>query len=144
MIAEINNCIQRRLREENLCEISLRVAAAWLIEEGVLKNSVSEVGFQLRRYFNYNDIFGSFKKGNFWYIRRIVDYQEILSAQDLSNIFGLKSRTSIYRKIREEEIPFSRQRRKGIYFTTSDLMKWAIKKNYMNLYQKLQEFRKLK
>lgn len=142
MIAKINNCIQRRLQEENLSEISSRVAAGWLLEDGILRNSAREVGFQLRRYFNYNDIIGSFKKGNFWYIRRIVDYQEIVSAQDLSKIFGLKSRTSIYRKIKEEEIPFNRQRRKGIYFKTSDLMKWAIKKNYMNLYQKLQVFRK--
>lgn len=142
MIAKINNCIQRRLQEENLSEVSLRVAAHWLVEDGILKNSAGEVGFQLRRYFNYNDIFGSFKKGNFWYIRRIIDYQEILGAQDLSKVFGLKSRTSIYRKIKEEEIPFSRLRRKGIYFTTFDLMKWAIKKNYMSLYEKFQAFHK--
>jgi hypothetical protein len=138
MIAPINNYIQRRLQKENLQEVTLVTAAKWLEEANILKDGVLSPGYPLRRHLYRGNIFGAYKKGNYyWYIKRIEDYQEILSTEELSEIFGLKSRTSLYRKIRKENIPFVQRRRKGIYFKQADVIKWALERDRLDVVEKI-------
>lgn len=138
MIARINNYIQRRLQEENLESIPLKNAATWLAKEGILRDTKSSPGFPLRRHIYRGNILGAVKhKG--WRIYRLAYYEEILDPDDLREIFGLRSRTSVYRKIREEQIPYIRNRRKGIYFKIGDLLKWAIEKRDNESYEKIRE-----
>lgn len=138
MIAPINNYIQRRLQRENLQEVSVVTAAKWLADAKVLKNWVLNPGYSLRRHLYRGNVFGAYKKGNYyWYIKRIVGYQEILSTEDLSVIFGLKSRTSLYRKMRKENIPFVQRRRRGIYFKQGDVVKWALERDRLDVVEKI-------
>ena len=140
MIVSINNYIQLRLQAENLAEIPLVKAAKWLDEADILKDSSSSPGFPLRRHVKRGNVFGVYKKGmKSWYIKRIGDYEEVLSVQDVSKIFRLKSRTSLYRKIRNNNIPFTRLHRKGIYFRSSDLMRWAVEKNKYQFIKNIEE-----
>lgn len=145
MIARINNYIQRRLQEENLESVPLKSAATWLAREGILRDTKSSPGFPLRRHIHRGNILGAAKhKG--WRIYRLPYYEEILDPDDLRDIFGLRSRTSIYRKIKEEQIPYIRNSRKGIYFRIMDLLKWAIEKrdneNYGKIQKKYQEIKR--
>ncbi len=138
MIARINNYIQRRLQEENLESIPLKKVADWLAEEGILSNVESNPDFSMRRHIYRGNIFGAVKE-NGWRIHRLPYYEEILDPVDLRGIFGLKSRTSVYRKIRKERIPYIRYRKKGIYFKITDLLKWAVEKKDDKSYREIQK-----
>ena len=140
MIARINNYIQWRLQQENLDVIPLKEVATWLSEESILKDSESSPGFPLRRHVYRGNIVGACKKNkNEWVITRLENYKEILDPNDLRAIFGLKSRTSLYRKIKIEKIPFIRKRNKGIFFEVSDLLKWALERGDSKSFQTLQK-----
>jgi len=138
MIARINNYIQRRLQEENLESVPLKRASAWLAGEGILCDTRSSPGFPLRRHIHRGNILGAVKHKE-WRIFRLPNYEEILDPDDLRDIFRLRSRTSIYRKIKKENIPYIRNRRKGIYFKIGDLLKWAIEKRDSESYEKIRE-----
>ena len=138
MIAKINNYLQYRMRVENMNIVSLPVAAQWLDEAGILKNPPSSRGHSLRRHAQRGNIFGAFKKSNYyWYIQKIENYDPILAVPDLKEVFGLKSHISVYRKLRSNHIPFSRTRRKGIFVRLSDLMKWAMQNSHSEIFEKL-------
>ena len=125
--------------EKKLDEVAVSTAAEWLSVAGILADSTSSPGFSLRRHIHRGNIFGAFKKNNyFWYIRKMEDYQEILTSQELSQILGLKSRTSIYRKVQKENIPYKKIQDKSMYFLKPDLLKWAIERNHNSLYKSLQ------
>ncbi|GAB4381309.1 MAG: hypothetical protein Kow0042_31810 [Calditrichia bacterium] len=141
LISEINNYLQRRMQLENLEEVPVTVAATWLHNNKMLKDSSSSPGYPLRRHIHNGNIFGAYKKNNYyWFIRRIPNYNLLLSAKDLSIIFGLKCRTSLYRKIRRNLIPFGRKGKRGIYFQVSDLLKWAVEKNQPEVVEKIQNY----
>ncbi|OPX34902.1 hypothetical protein B1H10_02515 [candidate division KSB1 bacterium 4484_188] len=107
----------------------------------LLRDASSTLGNALRRHVYRGNIFGAFKKKNyFWYIRRIPNYDDILNVSDLIEIFGLNCRTSLYRKIRYHNIPYIRRQRKGIYFQASDFLKWALEKNRMDIFEKTQKY----
>ncbi len=140
MIGKINNYIQRRMQKELLYDISLTEAARWLDEAGILKDSATSPGYPLRRHVHKGNVMGAYQKNNYyWRIRRIEDYEEVLTVAELTRIFGLKSRTSLYRKIRRENIPFQRYRQKGIYFPVSEILRWAVEQNKTELFEKIQE-----
>lgn len=140
MIALVNNCIQRRLKSENLPEVSLTQAAEWLNEEDILKNSKTARGNSLRRHVTRGNILGVYKKNNyFWFIKRIKEFDELINVEHLSRIFNLKSRTSLYRKIKYHEIPYRRKGKKGIYFSYSDLVKWALENNRIDIFDKIKD-----
>ncbi len=118
--------------------VSLPMAARWLDEARILKNSPANRGHSLRRHAQRGNIFGAFKKSNYyWYIKKIENYDPILAIPDLKEIFELKSQISVYRKLRSNHIPFSRNGRKGIFVRLSDLMKWAIKNSHTEVFEKL-------
>ncbi len=136
MIAVINNHIQHRLKGENLAEVSLTQAAKWLDEYGILSDSKITPGYSLRRHILKGNILGAYRKNNyFWFIRKIENFEALISARQLSKIFNLKSRTSLYRKIRYHEIPYQRKGKKGIYFRYSDLVKWALERNREDIFE---------
>ncbi len=138
MIGKINNYIQKRMRLEHLDEISLTKAAKWLDEANILKDSRTSPGNSLRRHIAKGNILGAFKKNNyFWYIKKDPKYSPILTAQELSQLFNLKCRTSLYRKIHKENIPYRRHQQKGIYFFVSDLLRWALERNNTEFFEKL-------
>ncbi len=140
-IGKINNYIQKKLKLENMNEVALPVAAEWLSKANLLRDDSSTLGNVLRRHVYRGNIFGAFKKKNyFWYIRRIPNYDDILNVSDLIEIFGLNCRTSLYRKIRYHNIPYIRRQRKGIYFQASDFLKWALEKNRMDIFEKTQKY----
>lgn len=140
-IGKINNYIQKKLKMENLTEVALPVAAQWLNDAHLLHDTSSTPGSTLRRHVYRGNIFGAFKKKNyFWYIRRIANYDEILNVSDLIEIFGLDCRTSLYRKIRYHNIPYVRRQRKGIYFRASDFLEWALEKKRMDIFEKTQKY----
>ena len=136
MIPRINNYIQRRLQQENLEVVPLKIAAVWLSEDRILRDTASSPGYSLRRHAGRGNIFGASKiNQKYWVVTRLNHYEEILDPLDLSNLFRLKSRTSLYRKIKKEKIPFIRNRRKGIYFQISDLLSWALERKDSEIYQ---------
>ena len=136
MIASINNYIQHRLKSGDLPEVSLTQAAKWLDEYGILSDSKVTPGYSLRRHILKGNILGVYRKNNyFWFIKRIEDFEVLISARQLSKIFNLKSRTSLYRKIRCHEIPYQRMGKKGIYFRYSDLVKWALERNREDIFE---------
>ncbi len=138
MIGSINNYIQRRLQIERLDEVPLSTAAKWLEEVGILKDSRTSPGYPLRRHIHRGNIFNVYRKNNyFWFIKRIDNYSDILSANELKKIFGLKNRTSVYRKMREQQIPFERLNQKGIYFKTLDVLHWAMEANRLDIVEKI-------
>ncbi|MEJ2634110.1 MAG: helix-turn-helix domain-containing protein [Calditrichia bacterium] len=140
MVGKINNYIQRRMQRELLDDISLTEAARWLDGAGILKDSATSPGYPLRRHVHKGNVMGAYRKNNYyWRIRRIEDYEEVLTVAELTRIFGLKSRTSLYRKIRREHIPFQRHRQKGIYFPVSEILRWAVEQNKTELFEKIQE-----
>ena len=132
MIAVINNYIQGRLQQENLSEVSLLQAARWLDKGGILKDQWSSRGYPLRRHIYRENIFGAYKKHNkFWYIKKIDNYEQIIGVEELIRTFKLKSKKSIYKKIKIEQIPYSKNNKRGIYFKKNELLRWAFenKKN---------------
>jgi hypothetical protein len=132
MIAIINNYIQGRLQQENLSEVTLVQAAMWLDKGGILKDQWSSPGYPLRRHIHRENIFGAYKKYNkFWYIKKIDNYDQIIGVEELIQTFKLKSKKSIYKKIKIEQIPYSRINKRGIYFKKNELLRWAFenKKN---------------
>lgn len=136
MIGRINNYIQRRLQQENLEAVPLKKVAVWLAEDRILRDALSSPGYPLRRHAGRGDIFGASKiNQKFWVVTRLKHYEEILDPFDLSKLFRLKSRTSLYRKIKKEKIPFIRNRSKGIYFRISDLLSWALERKDPEIYQ---------
>jgi predicted DNA-binding transcriptional regulator AlpA len=137
MFSVINNYIQKRLQRENLEEVSVNDAAKWLSDENILKNSKSSPGFPLRRNIKNGNVFGAYQKRSyFWYIRRIKNYENIISVREFKQLFQLKSRTSIYRKIDINRIPRKKTESGRIYFSVSELVKWSIeKKNHRLLSQ---------
>jgi len=138
MFSVINNYIQARLQRENLEEVAITVAAKWLSKENILKDSRSSPGFPLRRNIKQGNIFGAYKKRDyFWYIRRINGYENIISVRELKQLFDLKSRTSIYQKIELSNIPRRKTNSGRIYFTISELMKWSIQKKKYRVLKKL-------
>ena len=138
LISTINNFIQKKLKETKLEEISVVEAARWLDDAKILADSKSSPGFSLRRHIHRGNIFGAFKKNNyFWYISKLADYQEIMSSSDLSKLLGLKSRTSIYRKIQAEHIPYKKNQNESIFFVKTDLMKWALDGKQTDLYKSI-------
>jgi predicted DNA-binding transcriptional regulator AlpA len=138
MFSVINNYIQGRLQRENLEEVSVNDAAKWVADENILKNSVTSPGFPLRRNIKTGNIFGAYQKRNyFWYIRRIKDYENIISVREFKQLFHLKSRTSIYRKIDINQIPKKKTESGRIYFSVSELVKWSIEKKNHRLLSKL-------
>jgi predicted DNA-binding transcriptional regulator AlpA len=140
-IGRINNYIQRRMQLENLEEVPLSTAAKWLHEENILKDSSSSPGNSLRRHVYKGNIFGAYQKSNyFWFIKKIKNYDEILTVNELAQILGLKSRTGLYRKITYDNIPFKRKKRTGIYFLTSDLLRWAMEENRPDILKKIQKW----
>ena len=133
MFSLINNYIQRRLQRENLEEVSVIEASKWLSEEKILSDSYSSPGFPLRRNIQRGNIFGAYKKSNYyWYIRRESNYENIISIGEFKQFFLLKSRTSIYRKIDFENIPKKKLKSGRIYFSVTELMKWSMK-DYINI-----------
>lgn len=144
MIAKINNHIQRRMQMENLEMIDLPTAARWLDQAGVLKDAPGAPGLPLRRHAQKGNVFGARKhKDYYWYIHRIQNYDPLLTVEDMQSLFDLKSRTSIYRKIRQNHIPFHRHTRKGIYFKASDLLRWAIERNKSDIIEAVRERKKM-
>ncbi len=140
MIGKINNYLQYRMRMENVNIIPLTVAARWLDEAGILKNPSSSRGHSLRRHAQRGNIFGAFKKSNYyWYIRKIDNYDPVLTIPDLKEIFGMKSPTSVYRKLRYHQIPFFRNHRKGIFVKLSDLLKWSMINSRQDVLEKIKE-----
>jgi len=140
MIARINNYIQRRLQQENIEAIPLKKVSMWLAEDRILRDTLSSPGYSLRRHAVRGNIFGASKiNQKFWVVTRIKYYEEILDPLDLSRLFRLKSRTSLYRKIKKEKIPFIRNRRKGIYFQISDLLNWALERKDSEIYQLIEK-----
>jgi hypothetical protein len=140
MIARINNYIQRRLQQENLELVPLKKVAKWLAEEGILQDTLSSPGFPLRRHVGRDNIFGATKiDQRYWVVVRLKKYEEILDSKDLTEIFGLKSRTSLYRKIKKEKIPFIRNRKKGIYFQISNLLTWALDRKDKEIFHIIQK-----
>lgn len=140
MIARINNYIQRRLQQENLEVVPLKRVAVWLAEEGILQDTLSSPGFPLRRHALRENIFGASKiDQKYWVVTRLKQYEEILDSGDLTEIFGLKSRTSLYRKIKQEKIPFIRNRKRGIYFRISELLTWALERKDSEIYLMMQK-----
>jgi hypothetical protein len=136
MIANINNHIQHRLKIEELSEVSLTQAVKWLTEYGILSESKVTSGYSLRRHILKGNILGAYRKNNyFWFIKRIENFDALISARQLSKIFNLKSRTSLYRKIKYHEIPYQRRGKKGIYFKYSDLVKWALERNREDIFE---------
>jgi hypothetical protein len=145
MIAKINNYIQRRLQQENLDAVSLKEAATWLAGEGILKDSGSSPGYPLRRHVKKGNIIGICKKDQkYWIITRLKNYKELLDPSDLKAIFDLKSRTSLYRKIKREKIPYIKKENKRIFFQESELLKWALEKGKSEIFQNIQDKRWLK
>lgn len=140
MIARINNYIQRRLQQENLKVVPLKKVAVWLAEDRILRDTKSSPGYPLRRHASLGNIFGASKiNRKLWVVKRLSHYEEILDPFDLSKLFKLKSRTSLYRKIKKEGIPFVRNRRKGIYFQISDLLSWALERKDSEIYQLIEK-----
>jgi len=140
LIGIINNYIQRRMQVENLQKVPLTVAARWLDEADILKDSSSSPGYSLRRHVYRGNIFGVYKENNyFWFIKKIDEYVEIFTVADLAALFGLKNRTSIYRKIHQQKIPFYRMKNNGIYFRVSDLLKWAMEENQPEMFEKIKQ-----
>ncbi|MFZ0391170.1 MAG: hypothetical protein WAN36_11995 [Calditrichia bacterium] len=93
----------------------------------------------LRKYVERGNIFGAYQQNNyFWFIRRIQDYSDIITAKGLTEILELKNRTSLYRKIKHNEIPVSKTNSNMIYFKVSELLSWAMEKNQPEVYEKLQ------
>jgi hypothetical protein len=136
MIARINNYIQHRLKIEDLNEVSLTQAAKWLAEYDILRNSKTTPGYSLRRHILKGNILGAYRKNNyFWFIKQIENFDALLSTDQLSKIFNLKCRTSLYRKIQYHEIPYHRMGKKGIYFKYSDLVKWALERNREDIFE---------
>lgn len=139
MSSKLNNYIQHRMQRENLNEVPLTTTARWLGEAGILKESQSNFGLKLRRRVYRGSIIGAYKKnGRYWHIKKIPDYRELLSPSDLEEVFELKNRTSIYRKIKSEDIPFVRPGERGMYFRASDLMKWAVERDIHAVLEKIQ------
>ena len=142
MIADINNYIQSRMQSENLSEVPLVIAAKWLDKEGILKDSKSSVGYSLRRHVYRGNVFGAYKKDNYyWYIKQISNFDQLLTIHQLLYIFDLKNRTSVYRKIKFEKIPYIREYRKGIYFKHSELLDWALEKKRDDVFEKLKKLK---
>ncbi len=140
LIGIINNYIQRRMQVENLQKVPLTVAARWLDEANILKDSPTSPGYSLRRHVYRGNIFGVYKENNyFWYIKKLDEYVEIFTVNELSSLFGLKNRTSIYRKIRKQKIPFHRMKNNGIYFRVSDILKWAMEENQSEIFEKVKK-----
>lgn len=140
LIGIINNYIQRRMQVENLQKVPLTLAARWLDEANILKDSSTSPGYSLRRHVYRGNIFGVYKENNyFWYIQKIDQYVEIFTVSELASLFGLKNRTSIYRKIRQKKIPFYRMKNNGIYFRVSDLLKWAMEENQTEMFEKIKK-----
>ena len=138
MFSVINNYIQARLQRENLEEVAVTEAAQWLSKENILKDSNSSPGFPLRRNIKNGNIFGAYKKRNyFWYIQRINGYENIICVRELKQLFDLKSRTSIYQKIELNNIPWKKTNSGKVYFTISELMKWSIEKKNNEVLKKL-------
>ncbi len=138
MSSVINNYIQRRLQQENRNEVSVTVAAQWLDEEGILKDLSTSRGYPLRRYIKRGKIFGVFRrKGRFWFIRKLENYEDIIGARELARVLGLKSRNSIYQKIKLSEIPVERVGKKGIFIYPSQLLRWALENGDLKLFRKL-------
>ena len=138
MFSVINNYIQARLQRENLEEVAVTEAAQWLSKENILKDSNSSPGFPLRRNIKNGNIFGAYKKRNyFWYIQRINGYENIICVRELKQLFDLKSRTSIYQKIELNNIPRKKTNSGKVYFTISELMKWSIEKKNNEVLKKL-------
>ncbi|MEJ2051470.1 MAG: helix-turn-helix domain-containing protein [Calditrichota bacterium] len=136
MIARINNYIQHRLKIEDLNEVSLTEAAKWLAEYDILSISKTTPGYSLRRHILKGYLLGAYRKNNyFWFIKQIANFDVLLSTDQLSKIFNLKCRTSLYRKIQYHEIPYHRMGKKGIYFKYSDLVKWALERNREDIFE---------
>jgi len=139
MISTLNNYLQRRMQIENVEEVTLITAAQWLDEANILKNSSTSPGYSLRRHVHRGNIFGAYRKNNyFWYIKRLPNYADVIAINELAEILGLKNRTSLYRKIKTDDIPFVRQNRKGIYFKIPDLLLWAMERNRPDIFEKIQ------
>ncbi|RMG60790.1 MAG: hypothetical protein D6715_14715 [Calditrichaeota bacterium] len=127
-IADINNFLQRELRERHLTEVSVKEAARWLHEKGFLKDSASSPGFPLRRLIQADKIVGAFKKNNyFWYIRRVENYRELISPRQLQQLLGLKSIQSIYKRVKAQSMPHVRLKNGQLVFYRDEVVRWLAK-----------------
>lgn len=139
-LCRINNFIQRKIKVNDFREISLITASNWLDNAGLLKDSDSSPGYPLRRHIHKGNIFGAFRKNNyFWHIRAIDDYNEILCLKEVSKLLGLKSRTSIYRKLKLQNIPYIKHNSGNIYIRKTDFLNWAIQQNSAEIFERIQK-----
>ena len=127
-IADINNFLQRKLRERHLEEVSVKEAARWLHENGYLKDSVTSPGFPLRRLIQADKIVGAFRKNNYyWYVRRVENYRELISPRQLQQLLGLKSIQSIYKRVRVQGLPHMRLKNGQLVFYRDEVVRWLAK-----------------
>jgi len=130
-IAEINNFLQYKLRKENFQRVPIKVAAEWLNDYGYLSDSKTSPGYPLRRLIKSNLIMGAVQENNFyWYIEKVENYREILGAKELQEMLGLKTINSVYKKIREQNIPFIRLNNKRVVFYKDEVLNWLLKNNH--------------
>lgn len=139
-VANINNFIQLQLRVKKQKEVALKSAAEWLDQYDYLKDSQSSPGFPLRRLANTKKIIGAYKKNNYyWFIKQLENYRELISPNNLKQLFGYKNINSFYRKIKKKDIPHFRLENKQILFYKDEIIPWLISNQYYDSVDKIEK-----
>ncbi len=123
----VNNRVQKILREQKH-ELLSAVELARYLDPSPLKDSPNRPGLPLRKLLRDQKIIGAQQEVNGrWYIRKVSEYKEICSVEEVRMICGYSNPKSIYDRVYAKTIPFQSttgDNLKGVYFIREEIEKW--------------------